>query len=89
MGPDLTVYVKATMPNDRDSVEEMNRHGNVEIRNDCAAIIVRAEAREGKAGEVKGREGKIEEKILRRLGFEVLEFVRGGFGAVSGGFRTS
>jgi hypothetical protein len=67
VGPDLTVYVKATMPNDRDSVEEMNRHGNVEIRNDCAAIIVRAEAREGKAGEVKGRQNRGEDIAQARL----------------------
>jgi hypothetical protein len=88
VGPDLTVYVKAIVPNDRERMEEMSRYGNVEIRNDCAAIIVRVETREGKAGDMRMGEVKVEDKILRRLGFEVLEFVRGGFGAVSGGFRS-
>jgi hypothetical protein len=87
VGPDLTVYVKAISPTDREGVEEMSRYGNVEIRHDCAAIIVRVEIREGKSGEARVREGNVEEKILRRLGFEVLEFVRIGFGVVSGGYR--
>jgi hypothetical protein len=88
VGPDLTVYVKAISPNDREGMEEMGRYGNVEIRHDCAAIVVRVEVREGKLGEERVREGNVEEKILRRLGFEVLEFVRIGFGVVSSGFRN-
>lgn len=66
IGPDLTVYVK------RVDREEMDRHGSVEIRRDCAAIVVRL-----------SDAGKFEEKTGRRLGFEVLEFVRSvktGFG---------
>lgn len=62
VGPDLTVYVK------RVEREELERHGGgVEIRPDCAAIVVR----------VLGATGALEEKTARRLGFEVLEFVRG------------
>ncbi|RDL40311.1 uncharacterized protein BP5553_00290 [Venustampulla echinocandica] len=52
--------------------EEMNKFGGVEIRNDCSAIIVRV---------CEG--AKMDEKTARRLGFEVMEFVRGlesGFG---------
>ena len=52
--------------------EEMAKFGGVEIKGDCNAIIVRVPAGEG-----------VDEKTRRRLGFEVLEFVRGvesGFG---------
>lgn len=59
IGPDITVYVKYA---DR---EELDRHGGVEIRSDCAAIVVRVL-----------NAGKLEEKTARRLGFEVMEFVR-------------
>jgi HMG box factor len=59
VGPDLTVYVT------RVGREEMSKYGGVEIREDCAAIIVRIP-------EI----GKMEEKASRRLGFEVVEFVR-------------
>jgi hypothetical protein len=45
--------------------EEMDRHGGVETRRDCAAIVVRVPNAE-----------RLEEKTARRLGFEVLEFVR-------------
>lgn len=59
VGPDLTIYVN------RVSRDEMNNMGGVEIRGDCAAIIVRVQ------------EGvKMDEKTARRLGFEVVEFVR-------------
>lgn len=46
--------------------EEMNKFGGVEIRNDCSAIIVRV---------CEG--AKMDEKTARRLGFEVMEFIRG------------
>lgn len=59
VGPDLTVYVT------RAGREEMSKYGGVEIRGDCAAIIVRIP-------EI----GKMDEKTARRLGFEVVEFVR-------------
>jgi hypothetical protein len=32
--------------------------------------------------------GRVEEKTLRRLGFEVLEWVRGGMGGGGGGGRA-
>lgn len=86
VGPDLTIYVKGVAPvingngliggdwnaAEREEREEMIRSGGVEIRGDCKAIIVRSEI---------GAEGVVEERTLRRLGFEVLEFVR-GFGPV-------
>jgi hypothetical protein len=66
VGPDLTIYLNKV------GHEEMNKMGGVEIRGDCAAIIVRV------------LEGcKMDEKTARRLGFEVVEFVRNvesGFG---------
>jgi HMG box factor, other len=46
--------------------EEMERHGGVEIRGDCGGIVVRVAER-----------AKLDEKTARRLGFEVIEFVRG------------
>jgi len=49
--------------------------GGVEMRGDCAAIIVRIP--EG---------SKMDEKTARRLGFEVVEFVRNmesGFGKLN------
>jgi HMG box factor, other len=52
--------------------EEMAKFGGVEIKGDCNAIVVRVPTGEG-----------MDEKTRRRLGFEVLEFVRGvesGFG---------
>ena len=66
VGPDLTIYAKRV---DKDEVE---RCGGVEIREDCAGIIVRVTDC-----------GNMDEKTARRLGFEVIEFVRsmeGGFG---------
>jgi HMG box factor len=66
VGPDLTIYVN------RVSRDEMNKMGGVEIRGDCAAIIVRVQ--DG---------AKMDEKTARRLGFEIVEFVRNvetGFG---------
>ncbi|KAG0646265.1 helicase 1 [Hyphodiscus hymeniophilus] len=52
--------------------DEMDRCGGVEIREDCSAIIVRVTD-----------SGNMDERTARRLGFEVMEFVRsmeGGFG---------
>jgi HMG box factor len=66
VGPDLTIYAK------RVDKEEMDRCGGVEIREDCAGIIVRVTD-----------SGNMGEKTARRLGFEVMEFVRsieGGLG---------
>jgi hypothetical protein len=66
VGPDLTIYVN------RVSRDEMSKMGGVEIRDDCAAIIVRVL-----------ESAKMDEKTARRLGFEVVEFVRNvesGFG---------
>ncbi len=60
VGPDLTVYVT------RAGREEVQRWGGVDIKSDCAAIVVRV-----------GEAGKMDEKTSRRLGFEVVEFVRG------------
>jgi hypothetical protein len=66
VGPDLTIYVNKV------GRDELNKMGGVEIRGDCAAIIVRV---------LEG--AKMDEKTARRLGFEVVEFVRNvesGFG---------
>lgn len=46
--------------------EEMERHGGVEVRGDCGGIVVRV-----------AETAKLDEKTARRLGFEVIEFVRG------------
>ncbi|KAH7357014.1 hypothetical protein BKA65DRAFT_474801 [Rhexocercosporidium sp. MPI-PUGE-AT-0058] len=67
VGPDLTVYVS------RAGRDEMNKHGGVEIRQDCPCILVR----------IPEGNSKMDEKTARRLGFEVVEFVRNveaGFG---------
>ena len=66
VGPDLTIYVNIV------GRDEMNKMGGVEIRSDCAAIVVRV---------LDG--ATMDEKTARRLGFEVMEFVRNaesGFG---------
>lgn len=66
VGPDLTIYVNKV------GRDELNKMGGVEIRGDCAAIIVRV---------LEG--ANMDEKTARRLGFEVVEFVRNvesGFG---------
>ncbi len=81
VGPDLTIYAC------RASRDELEKHGGVEIRSDCSAIVVRVpETHEevkgkgkGRGGEGHGKEGngkEMDEKTARRLGFEVLEFVR-------------
>lgn len=67
VGPDLTVYVS------RVGRDELSKYGGVEVRSDCPCIVVRVP--EGSA--------RMDEKTARRLGFEVVEFVRNveaGFG---------
>ena len=65
VGPDVTVYIRGC------EKEELNKYGGgtpVEIRlNDARSLIVRKPC-EG--------EGEVEEKALRRVGFEVDEFLR-------------
>jgi len=66
VGADLTIYVSSV------GKEDMSKLPGVEIKADCATIVVRIP--EG---------GKMDEKTARRLGFEVVEFVRNvenGFG---------
>jgi HMG box factor len=76
---------------DREAAEEeMVRYGGVECRWDVGAVVVRVGVGGGGGGAVRGsgevgREGGAEEKTLRRLGFEVLEWVRGGMGGGGGG----
>jgi hypothetical protein len=92
VGPDLTVYVKALdTGGDREAMEEFGRYGGVECRWDVGAVVVRVgvSGNAGPASAVRrdgGRSGGVgvEEKTLRRLGFEVLEFVRGGGGGRAG-----
>lgn len=97
IGPDLTIYVKTVDINAPGSGggggpngegmsgrEEMNRYGGVEIRHDCRAVIVRVEKGTGSGN--NGTVGQVEEKTLRRLGFEVLEFVRSEGGKEGAGF---
>ncbi len=90
VGPDLTVYVKALdVAADREAREELARFGGVECRWDVGAVVVRACVGVGGDGDAdghgdagsargKGAGAMVEEKTLRRLGFEVLEWVRGG-----------
>ncbi|CZT01932.1 related to mating type protein [Rhynchosporium agropyri] len=69
VGPDLTVYVS------RVGKDEMVKYGGVEIKQDCPCIVVR----------IPEGSNKMDEKTARRLGFEVVEFVRNveaGFGRV-------
>lgn len=66
IGPDLTIYISSAGAAGGGKDEAGGATGGgVEVRNDCSAIVVKAE------------EGRVEERCLRRLGFEVLEFVRG------------
>lgn len=60
IGPDLTIYIKNCGP------EELSAERNVEIRDGYRCIVVR------KDGEVK----EIDDRTLRRLAFEVGEWVR-------------
>jgi len=91
VGPDLTVYVKALdTGGDREAAEELGRFGGVECRWDVGAVVVRVGVAGAGKGQGDGGNGEpaanvVEEKTLRRLGFEVLECVRGGGGGGGGG----
>ncbi len=61
VGPDITIYIKDSYP------EELGREKIVDVREDCGCVVVRKE---------KGK-SKIEERALRRMGFEVGEWIRG------------
>jgi HMG box factor len=66
VGPDMTVYVRVC---ERDEFERAGG-GGVEVRPDTSVLVVRV---------VKDKEGieGFEDRVLRRLGFEVEEWVRG------------
>lgn len=67
IGVDLTVYVCSGALGDEDGSRGVHPGmGGVEVRNDARAIVVYAPG------------GKLEDKWLRRVGFEVAEFVIGG-----------
>ncbi|OBT69650.1 hypothetical protein VE03_00712 [Pseudogymnoascus sp. 23342-1-I1] len=67
IGVDLTVYVSSGAVGDEDGSRGAHPGvGGVEVRNDARAIVVYAPG------------GKLEDKWLRRVGFEVAEFVIGG-----------
>lgn len=62
MGPDITIYVREC------SREEVERVGGVEIRlGDSRTVVLR------KAG--AGAGGVIEEKVLKRMGFEIEDYL--------------
>lgn len=68
IGVDLTIYVNSTGRGDEEVARGLGAPplgGGVEVRNDARAIVVQAQ------------NGKVEERVLRRLGFEILEFIRG------------
>ncbi|KAI9659635.1 MAG: hypothetical protein M1831_003716 [Alyxoria varia] len=64
IGPDITIYVKDA------NAEEMAKEKDVELREDIRAIVVRREKGPGPL------QGDVEDKSLRRLGFEVGEWIR-------------
>ena len=68
VGPDITVYMRDC---EKEEVEKYGGGMPVEIRlQDAKTVVVRrVEGAEGKAGEV-------EEKALRRVGFEIDEYLR-------------
>ena len=72
IGPDLTVYIV------RVGREEMGKFGGVEVRGDVGGIVVRVLMEEEEGVESGFGGAGMDEKTRRRLGFEVLEFVRGG-----------
>jgi hypothetical protein len=90
VGPDLTIYVKGVYGDDREAVEELNKYGGVECRTDCAAVVIRVPIIEDMKNDGNGVDdtklvkGMIEEKTLRRLGFEVMEMVRGEMAGAEG-----
>lgn len=61
IGPDITVYVRDC------AAEEIARARNVEVIEDARAVVVRREKEPGAV---------VEERNLRRLGFEISEWVR-------------
>ena len=67
VGPDITIYIHGC------EKEELSKYGGgtpVEIRlNDARSLVVR-KSNDAEAG------SEIEEKALRRVGFEVEEFLR-------------
>lgn len=68
IGVDLTIYVNPTGRGDEEVARGLGAPplgGGVEVKNDARAIVVQAQ------------NGKVEERVLRRLGFEILEFIRG------------
>ncbi|KAI9839563.1 MAG: hypothetical protein M1819_002189 [Sarea resinae] len=84
VGPDITVYVKEA------PADEVARYGAVEVRPDAAAVVVRVVVvgpASGGDGDGPGTgvglgigmptAALVEEKTLRRLGFEIGEWVRG------------
>jgi HMG box factor len=86
VGPDITIYIRIPTggtQEDREGVEEVAKFGGVECRRDCGAVVVRVPFAPSKDG--MGGTNLVEEKTLRRLGFEVLEMVRGGMAAGGGG----
>jgi hypothetical protein len=62
-----------------EAQEEIRRYGAVECKWGMGVVVVRA------AGTARG-EPRVEQKTLRRLGFEVLEWLRSGGGAGRTGF---
>ncbi|KAI9777111.1 MAG: hypothetical protein M1839_009067 [Geoglossum umbratile] len=66
VGPDFTVYARADCPPD-----EFAKCPAVEMRPDAAAVVVRS---------LRGAATVWEDRVLRRLGFEVGEWVKGGEG---------
>lgn len=73
IGPDLTIYVRDGVAGEAAGVEV----GRVEGRGDVGVIVVRRSSG-GDGGERYGDSGMgIEGSVLRRLGFEVGEWVRG------------
>jgi len=69
IGPDITIYIKSVGAKEMETAEKI-----VEIREEkeLRCLVVRKE-----------RGGKVEERALRRVGFEVGEWVRGIAGGIS------
>jgi len=63
VGPDYTVYVKDA------TKEEMACQKNIEVSEDSKCIVVRRQSSEG------GAQGGLEDKTIRRLGFEISEWI--------------
>ena len=82
IGPDLTIYVRDIGVGGSESAAAGGSVdvGCVEGRADVGVICVGRKV----SGEEKDGKGEIEPGVLRRLGFEVGEWVRGFFAAVGG-----